>query len=65
LRPTLQNPTPQIRVEAHLLDFSRDLYDEEMEITFREKLRDEKKFPSLDALKEQIANDIAEARAKF
>lgn len=65
LRPTLQNPEPQLRVEAHLLDFKDDLYGEEMEITFLEKLRDEKKFPSLTALKEQIVLDIAEARSQF
>jgi riboflavin kinase/FMN adenylyltransferase len=65
LRPTLQNPVPQIRVEVHILDFQGDVYDQEMEITFLEKLRDEQKFPSLDALKEQIAKDIIEARRRF
>ncbi len=64
-RPTVQNPTPQTRVEAHLLDFKGDLYGEEMELVFAEKLRDEKKFPSLDALKAQIARDIEEARHRF
>ena len=64
-RPTLENPAPQVRVEAHLLDFQGDLYGQEMEIIFGEKLRDEKKFPSLAALKEQIANDIAEAKTQF
>jgi riboflavin kinase/FMN adenylyltransferase len=63
-RPTVQNPTPQTRVEAHLLDFNADLYGQELEITFQEKLRDEQKFPSLTALKEQIARDIAEARSR-
>lgn len=64
-RPTLRDPKPQQRVEAYLLDFNGELYGEEMEITFLEKLRDEKKFPSLDALKEQIGRDIAEARNRF
>ena len=64
-RPTLQNPNPQLRVEAHLLDFQRDLYGQELEITFLEKLRDEKKFDSLDALRSQIASDIAQAQARF
>src|SRR5262249_11807971 len=64
-RPTLRNPAPQIRVEVHLLDFGSELYGEEMEIIFRERLRGEKKFPSLDALKEQIGKDVAEARARF
>lgn len=65
LRPTVQNPAPQLRVEVHLLDFDGDLYDKEMEITFLEKLRDEQKFPSLDALREQIAHDVEEARWRF
>lgn len=64
-RPTVKNPTPQIRVEAHLLDFKGDLYGQELEINFVEKLRDEKKFPSLSALKEQIGRDIAEAGQRF
>jgi riboflavin kinase / FMN adenylyltransferase len=64
-RPTLGNASPQLRVEAHLLDFDGDLYDQELEIIFQEKLRDEKQFPSLGALKEQIARDIAEARLRF
>ena len=65
LRPTVQNPAPQLRVEVHLLDFEGDLYGKEMEITFLDKLRDEQKFPSLDALKEQIARDVEEARWRF
>jgi riboflavin kinase/FMN adenylyltransferase len=61
-RPTLNNPAPELRVEAHILDYQGDLYGEEMELTFREKLREEKKFDSLAALQEQIVRDIALAR---
>ena len=64
-RPTLQNPTPQISVEAHLLDFNGDLYGQELEIEIGEKLRDERKFGSLEELKAQIALDIAEAKHRF
>ncbi len=64
-RPTLQNSTPQLRVEAHLLDFSGDLYRKEMEITFVGKLRDEQKFSSPEALQQQIGKDIAAARKLF
>jgi riboflavin kinase / FMN adenylyltransferase len=52
-------------VEAHLLDFDGDLYGQEMELTFVEKIRDERKFPSLDALRAQIAQDVAAARKLF
>jgi riboflavin kinase/FMN adenylyltransferase len=64
-RPTLQNPTPQLRVEAHLLDFTGDLYGQELEIEIGEKLRDERKFGSLEELKAQIARDIAGAKRRF
>jgi riboflavin kinase/FMN adenylyltransferase len=64
-RPTLKNPAPQLRVETHLLDFTGDLYGQELEIVFGEKLREEKKFASLEDLKAQIARDIAEAEKRF
>lgn len=64
-RPTLGNPNPPLRVEAHLLDFNGELYGEELEIVFAEKLRDEKKFPSVDELKAQIARDIERAKSVF
>jgi len=64
-RPTLQNPQPRLQVEAHLLDVSADLYSQEMEIAFVEKLRDEQKFSSRDALQRQIQSDIEAARRLF
>lgn len=64
-RPTLKSRTPELRVEVHLLDFSGDLYGQELEITFASRLRDEKKFTSLEELKTQIAHDIAAARQGF
>jgi riboflavin kinase/FMN adenylyltransferase len=64
-RPTVQNPTPAIHVEVHLLDFSGEIYGEELEITFAARLRDEQKFASLDELKAQIARDIAKAKSHF
>ncbi|MBI3882073.1 MAG: bifunctional riboflavin kinase/FAD synthetase [Verrucomicrobia bacterium] len=64
-RPTLAKSEPSLQVEAHLLDFSGDLYGQEMELTFVARLRDEQKFSSPAALKEQIARDLARARAVF
>lgn len=64
-RPTIQNPTPEPRVEVHLLDFNGELYGQELEITFAARLRDEQKFASLDELKSQIARDVAEATRRF
>jgi riboflavin kinase / FMN adenylyltransferase len=64
-RPTLGNPEPQLQVEAHLLDFEGDLYGKELEIVFVEKLREERKFGSLEELRGQIERDVREARGKF
>jgi riboflavin kinase/FMN adenylyltransferase len=65
LRPTLQNPNPQLRVEAHLIDFAGEIYGEEMEVAFVDKLRPETRFPSLGELRAQIARDILEAQLRF
>ena len=65
LRPTLQNPNPQLRVEAHLMDFGGELYGQELEVAFVDKLRGETKFPSLAELRQQIARDILEAQMRF
>lgn len=64
-RPTLQQSTPEPRLEVHLLDFSGELYGEELEVTFADKLREERRFANLDALKSQIAQDIADARSRL
>jgi riboflavin kinase/FMN adenylyltransferase len=64
IRPTLGG-TPTLRAEAHLLDFHDEIYGQEMELSFVCRLRDEQKFPSLDALRQQIQSDIRAARACF
>jgi riboflavin kinase/FMN adenylyltransferase len=61
-RPTVHSSDPQLHVEAHLLDFEGDIYGQVLELVFLEKLRDERKFPSPAALREQIAADIARVR---
>ncbi|MBU0508450.1 bifunctional riboflavin kinase/FMN adenylyltransferase [bacterium] len=48
-------------VEAHLIGFDRDIYDEEMEIEFVERIRGEKKFSGEAELSAQIANDVQAA----
>ena len=52
-------------VETFLLDFSGDLYGVELQLAFRARLRDEAKFSSLDALRQQIEIDISMARECF
>jgi len=54
-RPTVDGEKKTI--EAHLIDFEGDLYGQELRIYFQEFLREEKKFESLDALKNQLVVD--------
>ena len=61
-RPTFTDRSHQRILEVHLLDFRRDIYGQELEVIFRQKLRGEQKFADVTALKRQIAADIATAR---
>jgi riboflavin kinase/FMN adenylyltransferase len=61
-RPTLRFPAPELRVEAHLLDFDGDLYGQELEIEVGDRLRDEKKFATPVQLGAQIARDLQAVR---
>ena len=59
-RPTVKNSGERL-LEVHLLDFSGDLYGQDIEAEFLRFLRPEKKFPDLDALRVQIALDVRAA----
>ena len=61
IRPTLgkdKEPT----VEIHILQFKKNIYGKDIEIIFKGKIRDEKKFPSLEKLRMQIKKDILNAK---
>ena len=58
VRPTLTGSRRPV-VEVHIPGFSGDLYGVLLTVSFLAKIRDEKKFPSLTALKRQIRDDIA------
>ncbi len=60
-RPTVDGTKKT--VEANLFDFQGDLYDKQITIYFREFLREERKFESLDALKEQLVLDQLSAKS--
>lgn len=60
-RPTFDGVA--IRVEPHLLDFDADIYGEALTITFEHRLRAEQKFSGIDALRAQLALDVAAARS--
>lgn len=62
-RPTLGGE--ERRLEVHLLGFAGELYGEEVRVRFLKRLREERRFPSLEALKAQIAQDVEAARAYF
>lgn len=59
-RPTVDGE--HTLLEAHVFDFSGDLYGREIEVEFVAKLREEERFPSLDALVAQMHKDAAQAR---
>ncbi|MBK7836923.1 MAG: bifunctional riboflavin kinase/FAD synthetase [Candidatus Obscuribacter sp.] len=63
MRMDMANPEPKLTVEAHLLDFDRDIYGRELRVEFHKLLRDEKKFDGLESLKTQIALDCQMARS--
>jgi riboflavin kinase/FMN adenylyltransferase len=64
LRPTFGD-VDRLQIETHLLDGSRDLYDSRVRLSFVQRLRDERKFPDVDALREQIDADVRTARRLF
>ena len=63
IRPTVGGIRPIL--EVHLFDFDRDIYGAHLSVRFVHKLRNEQRFPNLDALKAQIALDAVAARAFF
>jgi riboflavin kinase/FMN adenylyltransferase len=46
-----------VTIETHILDFDEDIYGLPLTVTFLRRLRDEVRFPSLDALKAQLEKD--------
>ena len=64
IRPSIKGEK-KLQLEVHLLNFSSDLYGQHVSVTFLKKLRDEKKFKSLDELKEQIKLDVIKAKLFF
>ncbi|RCX11408.1 FMN adenylyltransferase /riboflavin kinase [Anaerobacterium chartisolvens] len=63
------NPTfednKRLSVETHIIDFEEDIYGKKIEVFFLSKIRDEKKFESIEQLKGQIKIDMRRAREFF
>ena len=62
-RPTVNGK--KVLLEVYLLDFDRDIYGEHIQVSFLQKLRDEEKFDSLEALKAKIAEDVQRSEDYF
>ena len=52
-------------IETHVLDKTFDLYGRRVRLAFVQRLRDERKFPDLEALQEQISADVRRAARLF
>ena len=63
IAPTIRHE--DVTIEAHILDFSEEILDSEIEIVFHKRVRPEKKFPSLEALTTQIGKDVEAVRTFF
>ena len=63
IRPTVGGELPVL--EVHILNFSRKIYGKRMTVEFIKKVREEKKFENIEALKNQILKDISTAEKYF
>ena len=64
IRPTFHQPSATV-IEAHILDMDRDLYGRSIRVSFLQRIRDERTFEGIDALKAQITADCSRARSLF
>ncbi|MFC5532503.1 bifunctional riboflavin kinase/FAD synthetase [Cohnella yongneupensis] len=62
VRPTFEAPGGQLKLEAHLFDYSGDLYGREIALVFHSFIRPERKFESIDQLVAQISQDAERSR---
>ena len=60
--PTFTPDKQTLSVEAYLLDFAEDIYDEMLTLEFVQRLRAELKYDSVNALIEQIHRDVEQTR---
>ncbi len=62
VRPTFESQDPQPKVEAYIMDFDQDLYGRDLRLEFVSFLRPELRFPSVQALVDQMKQDILQAQ---
>ncbi len=61
-RPTINQKDPLPSIEIHIFDFNQDIYSEEIEIHFVDRIRNEEKFKNIEALKDQLKKDEQQIR---
>jgi riboflavin kinase / FMN adenylyltransferase len=64
LRPTF-GESDHVTIETHVFDLDRDLYGQRLRLSFVQRLRDERTFPDVDALRAQIQSDCRSAQRLF
>jgi riboflavin kinase / FMN adenylyltransferase len=64
IRPTLKKDAKPV-LEVHLFEFAQQIYGKHLRVEFLQKLRDEEKYPNLEALTRQIALDVENAKKWF
>lgn len=65
VRPTVDEGHPAPSLEVHVLDWKGDLYGQDLEVRLGAFLRSEKKFSSVDELRQQIEQDVSAARSRL
>ena len=65
VRPTIQDNDGRVTVEGFILDFDGDLYSHQVRMEFHKRLRGERKFPSIEALAEEIRRNAEQTREFF
>lgn len=64
-RPTINGKSLEVQLEVHLLNFNKQIYGKSVIVEFHKKIRNEKKFPTIDLLVKQIHGDVNRARKYF
>ena len=64
VRPTFES-AGMVTIETHVLGFDADVYGARLSLSFIQRLRDERRFPDVDALREQIETDVRRAQRLF
>jgi riboflavin kinase/FMN adenylyltransferase len=65
LRPTFESQDDNPRIEAYLMDFDGDIYGQTLRLEFAARLREERRYASVESLMDQVKQDIVAARSRL